>query len=402
MADLKAPQRNKILGLLADSISGFNEFASKDNPPVNAILGLLGTPAVANTLNELSYGNYGALGTGSGMTWKPKADTVDAAMLLAPMAMSAGKAAIDGGVSLARRAEPAIAAAVDRTMAQGGKPAQLLSDLAYGTKSPATVWHGSPHKFDKFDASKIGTGEGAQAYGHGLYVAENPSVAKGYAEKLTNAQNLTGASGNIYKTRFDGKSQAMDEAVHILNSGIYKNVDDAIHETQEIISSFKPGDQRITTLSNRLEAYKEMARDLVRVPEQQFYKIDLPDEHIAKMLDWDKPLSQQPQAVRDLLGVSGKAESMTGQQFLKNVELNPSQYFDNTFTGKELTQAHIYPERGASDYLKAKGIPGIRYLDGGSRGAGAGTSNYVIFPGNENMLNILERNGQPLGLLGNR
>jgi len=34
-----------------------------------------------------------------------------------------------------------------------------------------TAWHGSPHKFDKFDSSKIGTGEGAQAYGHGLYLA---------------------------------------------------------------------------------------------------------------------------------------------------------------------------------------------------------------------------------------
>src|SRR5512147_2394588 len=49
-----------------------------------------------------------------------------------------------------------------------------------------TVYHGSPHKFDKFDASKIGTGEGAQAYGHGLYFAENPKVAKEYAINLAN------------------------------------------------------------------------------------------------------------------------------------------------------------------------------------------------------------------------
>lgn len=51
--------------------------------------------------------------------------------------------------------------------------------------SPAIVWHGSPHKFDKFDASKIGTGEGAQAYGHGLYLADSPTVAGGYKETLT-------------------------------------------------------------------------------------------------------------------------------------------------------------------------------------------------------------------------
>ena len=53
----------------------------------------------------------------------------------------------------------------------------------YGAQSgmaAATVWHGSPHKFDKFDSSKIGTGEGAQAYGHGLYLAESPDVARTY------------------------------------------------------------------------------------------------------------------------------------------------------------------------------------------------------------------------------
>ena len=51
--------------------------------------------------------------------------------------------------------------------------------------------------------------------------------------------------------------------------------------------------------------------------------------------------------------------------------------------------------------LKALGIPGIRYLDGGSRGTGTGTSNFVVFPGNEDLLKILEMNGQPMGgLLG--
>jgi hypothetical protein len=40
------------------------------------------------------------------------------------------------------------------------------------------AYHGSPYSFDKFDASKIGTGEGAQAYGHGLYFAENEGVAR--------------------------------------------------------------------------------------------------------------------------------------------------------------------------------------------------------------------------------
>ena len=46
-----------------------------------------------------------------------------------------------------------------------------------GYKGAMVLAHGSPHKFSKFSMSKIGTGEDAQAYGHGLYFAEDPKVA---------------------------------------------------------------------------------------------------------------------------------------------------------------------------------------------------------------------------------
>jgi hypothetical protein len=45
----------------------------------------------------------------------------------------------------------------------------------------------------------------------------------------------------------------------------------------------------------------------------------------------------------------------------------------------------------AAELLKNAGIPGIQYLDAGSRGAGTGTRNYVVFPSNEGLLNILGR-----------
>ena len=47
---------------------------------------------------------------------------------------------------------------------------------------PVKAFHSSPHDFNKFVLEKIGTGEGAQAYGWGLYFAENPEVAKYYRE----------------------------------------------------------------------------------------------------------------------------------------------------------------------------------------------------------------------------
>ena len=55
----------------------------------------------------------------------------------------------------------------------------------------ATAYHGTPHTINgAFDISKVGTGEGAQAYGHGMYFAENPAVAKEY-QKLDPAGGLT-------------------------------------------------------------------------------------------------------------------------------------------------------------------------------------------------------------------
>ena len=96
------------------------------------------------------------------------------------------------------------------------------------------------------------------------------------------------------------------------------------------------------------------------------------------MLDWDKPLSQQaPEVQKAIKSLSPK--NRTGQSML-----------DFDATGAEVLRALGLGE-GQSTLLRQQGIPGIRYLDGGSRGAGQGTSNYVVFPGNEGLLKILER-----------
>lgn len=47
------------------------------------------------------------------------------------------------------------------------------------------AWHGSPHDFDQFDLGAIGTGEGAQVHGWGLYFAANREVSEGYIERLS-------------------------------------------------------------------------------------------------------------------------------------------------------------------------------------------------------------------------
>ena len=47
-----------------------------------------------------------------------------------------------------------------------------------------TAWHASPHRFNEFTTTTIGAGEGAQAYGWGLYFAEKREIAEHYQNRF--------------------------------------------------------------------------------------------------------------------------------------------------------------------------------------------------------------------------
>jgi len=233
---------------------------------------------------------------------------------------------------------------------------QLADKGADMAMSAATVWHGSPHKFDKFDSSKIGTGEGAQAYGHGLYLAEAKDTGQSYANKLTNVD------GRAISDQIDGR-------VRYLNM---------------LKQQAKDGD------INAAKNIPVMEKSLAELQNQgSLYKVDLPDEHIAKMLDWDKPLSKQPaskESIDKLLSLAGRNSEVGWDA--------PSNTFPSDLLS--LMSRKLGGQDKVAEAMRQQSIPGIRYLDGGSRGAGAGSSNYVVFPGNEGLLSILERNGQAI------
>ena len=277
---------------------------------------------------------------------------------------------------------PQIAAGANRAIENAMAPATLNTPGFAGQRG-AIVWHGSPHKFDRFDASKIGTGEGAQAYGHGLYLAESPDVAKAYQTALTHSDDYV-----------DG--QLLDSGIpkHFLARILSDESGNVEAARQSLAVLARPGGAKSVTDSAKqaLKLLDAGERPIVKTikPEGALYKVDLPDEAVAKMLDWDKPLSQQPNVIKTL-----------------QKEYAPSyiaQFMDRP--GSDLYKA-ISGGNGVEDLrasgaaeLAKQGIPGIRYLDQGSRGAGAGTSNFVVFPGEERLLRILERNNQPMGLMG--
>jgi hypothetical protein len=83
-------------------------------------------------------------------------------------------------------ARPSLAGSLMEPEAMKQRRDQTMGEVASYMMPGAgiTAYHGSPHKFSKFDMSKIGTGEGAQAYGHGLYFAENPNVARNIPKRF--------------------------------------------------------------------------------------------------------------------------------------------------------------------------------------------------------------------------
>lgn len=242
-----------------------------------------------------------------------------------------------------------------------------------------TAYHGTPHTIKgKFDISKVGTGEGAQAYGHGMYFAENPAVAKEYQKILQGPESVAQQYLQMYKTP--------EQAISVLESSIKPNLTpEAKKYALDAINVLKSG--------------KELKGNL--------YKVDIPDADIPNMMDYYKPLSEQPQAVKDIaMKYANGLKNQIGFKGVKSIwELDGGdlygvmQRYQINNAGK-LVKKNV-DAKDVSDKLLNAGIKGIRYLDQGSLqqtdsylAKHGGTSNFVVFdPSN---VKILEQNSKPL------
>jgi hypothetical protein len=234
-----------------------------------------------------------------------------------------------------------------------GTPQNFMGPFGFGG---ITAFHGSPHKFDKFDMSKVGTGEGAQAYGHGLYFAENPQVAKNYAPRDFDYED------RLMKMYKQAETRRDYDSMEVLESAM-------LHQTPSELRAQYP---KAGALIDQVAAEQSKAKF-------NLYKVDIPDDQVAKMMDWDKPISQQPEGVRKAL------EAMDVPLFRAWQKNGAWEHVTAETLYRQLAGGMTYgaAEKGlhakASQMLKDAGIPGIRYLDQGSRSGGKGTSNFVVF-----------------------
>jgi hypothetical protein len=278
------------------------------------------------------------------------------------------------------------------------KALEGASEAVGAAKKGIRAYHGSPYKFDKFDASKIGTGEGAQAYGHGLYFAENENTAQAYRDALKRMNDEITFDGTALKGPSDFSK--LQYQLEDQDWRQWKAVDEITKRQGEIT-------ERLKDIRNWYRNQPEMLSAIDKVQTRMglnanpgyMYEVNIGADP-SHFLDWDKPLSEQPQTVKELIRDELKAQKYLGpndngprqlQSAIRSWKMAHGSMLDtplqSILTGRRNIAGGTSAE--VANKLNSAGIPGVKYLDQGSRSAKRGTRNYVVF--NPDIIEILRR-----------
>ena len=206
----------------------------------------------------------------------------------------------------------------------------LMADEFGGIRA----WHASPHDFDRFDLGKIGTGQGAQSYGHGIYAAESPAVS---------------GKGGQYDLEFTAKNLGKYD----LNPGelqIHRMLR-ADRSDMDILGQLAKGGGY--TFDEAMAALER-----VKAAKAKIYEVDI-NADPKSFLDWDRALAAQPDVLQQVIA----ARRTLGQEPSQDVL---SKRTGGMEYGMGASREGVGQE-GFSVALREAGIPGIRYLDQGSR-----------------------------------
>jgi hypothetical protein len=301
----------------------------------------------------------------------------------------------------------------------GLRAASKLDELGDSVRQVIKAYHGSPYDFDRFDASKIGTGEGAQAYGHGLYFAGAEDVAKKYRDNLSDAPDIW-VAGELLPSDlppFWRKNSPRENAIRLLQKQAKIRPDDPIQALREAIldADDSYGGPVSRQVVDSLMRFK--SEGLTFGPRKgKTYEVEITHPESA-LLDYDATLIDQPSGVRAAIerlglpsvdsvgspkpGAPGVRHRFSGNDlraaygFDSPWDIRGKHIYDAVASLPSVSAGRPYSERmaWAAEALREAGVPGVRYLDEYSRGAGQGTRNYVAFPGTEDSIRILRKYG---------
>ena len=264
------------------------------------------------------------------------------------------------------------------------------------TEPGIIAFHGSGADFDEFRLEMIGTGEGAQAYGYGLYFTDSKDIAGFYKNMMTRSVDI---DGKPYIRGNNINDELVDPDIADDLGATNGDLEAAIKSSEEFLQKMVQDDnvQAIRSTSKELEKLKQL-RGKITVNDKsgKMYKVGIapkPDE----LLDYDLPLSQQSKSVQE------KIAKLTDDVYDGGFQMSMTdllkEFSDSEVTGKLImkkigTYGKI-SDKAISKKLSEFGIPGIKYRASGWRGAGtadeAAERNYVIF--DDKAVNIMEKYG---------
>lgn len=237
-----------------------------------------------------------------------------------------------------------------------------------------TAYHGSPYRFDAFSTDAIGTGEGAQAHGWGLYFAADKKTAINY-RTLRNSGQILYKGRPIEELRASlERNKQYDRAALVEDFALKMDADllSADYYSAEDLDWFK----------------KEILPDIKQ--EGSLFEVDIPENDV--LLDEQKTFNEQPEKVRAALKrIAQEPGSRVLREFIAGNETGGNLYRAIVYDNADFLRAHNEPvdgvalnttvSRNASEILLSEGVEGITY-DGAQDGRG-----YVVF--NDKAIDVL-------------
>ena len=270
----------------------------------------------------------------------------------------------------------------------GGKMA-----MAGAIKKAAKIkgYHGSPHSFDNFDFSHMGSGEGAQAFGWGGYIGGLEDTAIGYrnalsqGNKVISIDGVRGAEPTAIESWVLSQGGDAKKAYDKLStSAAAKEKSDKLSTSSKVddlgmgFSEYDMALMDYNDFQSKLNEIKALeGKKLTLEPSGNMYEVEV-DAVDDDLLNWDASIINQSQKVKDVF--SKFADSKKGKKAAKSLgydnlkeavgkygELDGSDIYSLIMEGMPLEMDYDLAQKRVSKYLNKNGVKGIKYADGGSR-----------------------------------
>ena len=278
------------------------------------------------------------------------------------------------------------------------------------------AWHGSPHDFDEFDLGAIGSGEGNQAHGWGLYFAKKKTVSRNYQKVLSKRLGTT--NPKLFKVEIPDEKTMLDEDKYfkeqnkdVVNKIVLATNNLNIDKRKALLEYYKEHPSYTTNKEYEkiLGEIQEIKRDQEYLTDALLNNVNKIKEKIAREtaaeygysfdeLKADSTFEMTKKLLGEMNEKLATLEKEKETEWAKEKARQDKilENIGNTFTKTPYTGRNVYlalskafgGDKGASEFLNSIGVSGITY-DGYTDGRC-----YVVF--DDKAIKIIEKYNQSI------